>query len=117
MDSKELMMKNIEWYLEYELQYNRPGLLGDISSLLGMLSINIITINGVENEKRGMLLTSEKDEQIVRLKSILETMDTIKITKLRKPKLRDKLAVRHGKYIHSDSDDRKIIRLDRKSVV
>src|SRR5699024_5609770 len=113
MGLKELMMKKIEWYLEYELQYNRPGLLGDISSLLGMLSINIITINGVENEKRGMLLTSEKDEQITRLKSILETMNTIKITKLRKPKLRDKLAVRHGKYIHTDSDDRKIIRFVR----
>ena len=40
-------MKTTEWYLEYELQYNRPGLLGDISSLLGMLAINIITINGV----------------------------------------------------------------------
>lgn len=106
-------MKKIEWYLEYELQYNRPGLLGDISSLLGMLAINIITINGVENEKRGMLLTSEKDEQIIRLKSILETMDTIKITKLRKPKLRDKLAVRHGKYIHTDIDDRKTIRFVR----
>src|SRR5690625_2780152 len=113
MGLKELMMKKIEWYLEYELQYNRPGLLGDISSLLGMLSINIITINGVENKKRGMLLTSEKDEQITRLESILETMDTIKITKLRKPKLRDKLAVRHGKYIHTDHDDRKIIRFVR----
>src|SRR5690625_1763771 len=40
-------------------------------------------------------------------------MDTIKITKLRKPKLRDKLAVRHGKYIHTDHDDRKIIRFVR----
>lgn len=106
-------MKNVEWYLEYELQYNRPGLLGDISSLLGMLSINIITINGVENAKRGMLLTSEKEEQITRLKSILETMDTIKITKLRRPKLRDKLAVRHGKYIHTDIDDRKTIKFVR----
>src|SRR5690625_7577284 len=110
MDSKELMMKNIEWYLEYELQYNRPGLLGDISSLLGMLSINIITVNGVENDKRGMLLTSEKDEQIVRLKSIIETMDTINITKLRKPKLLDKLAFILSKYIHSDSNDRLKIR-------
>ena len=106
-------MRNIEWYLEYELQYNRPGLLGEISSLLGMLSINIITINGVENSRRGMLLTTEQDEHIVRLQSILETMDTIKITKLRKPKLRDKLAVRHGKYIHRDADDRKTVRFVR----
>lgn len=106
-------MNKKEWYLEYELQYNRPGLLGDISSLLGMLSINIITINGVENARRGMLLLSKHDEQIVRLKSILETMDTIKLTKLRKPKLRDKLAIRHGRYIHRDVDDSKTVRFVR----
>ncbi|MFD1850320.1 YmfK family protein [Oceanobacillus bengalensis] len=106
-------MEKTEWYLEYEIQTNRPGLLGDISSLLGMLSINIISINGVENSRRGMLLLSEFDESIMRLKTILGTMDTINVTKLRKPKLRDKLAVRHGKYIHSDVDDRKTFRFVR----
>ena len=104
---------NTEWYFEYEFQHNRPGLLGDISSLLGMLSINIVTINGVENSRRGMLLISKTDEPILRLKSILETMDTIIITKLRKPRLRDKLAVRHGRYIHRDEDDRKTVRFVR----
>ena len=44
-----------EWYLEYEIQVNRPGLLGDISSLLGMLRVNIVTINGVDGGHRGML--------------------------------------------------------------
>ncbi|WP_339227775.1 DUF3388 domain-containing protein [Oceanobacillus sp. FSL K6-2867] len=106
-------MDRTEWYLEYEIQINRPGLLGDISSLLGMLSINIITINGVENARRGMLLLSKHDENIMRLKSILQTMDTIKLFKLRKPKLKDKMAVRHGKYIHTDHDDRKTIRFVR----
>ncbi|ASN05671.1 DUF3388 domain-containing protein [Virgibacillus necropolis] len=106
-------MEKTEWYLEYEIQYNRPGILGDISSLLGMLSINIISINGVENSRRGMLLLSKKDEQITRLRSILETTETIKITKLRKPKLRDKLAVRHGRYIQSDVDDKKTFRFVR----
>ncbi|PAV30067.1 hypothetical protein CIL05_09320 [Virgibacillus profundi] len=106
-------MEKTEWYLEYEIQMNRPGLLGDISSLLGMLSINIITINGVENGRRGMLLLSKFDEHITRLKSILQTMDTIKVTKIRKPKLRDKLAVRHGKYIHRDAGDRKTVRFVR----
>ncbi|MYL59052.1 DUF3388 domain-containing protein, partial [Virgibacillus halodenitrificans] len=106
-------MEKTEWYFEYEIQVNRPGLLGDISSLLGMLSINIITINGVENQRRGMLLLSQYDENIKRLKLILDTMDTIIVTKLRKPKLRDKLAVRHGKYIHRDVDDRKTIRFVR----
>jgi hypothetical protein len=113
---KELIMEKTEWYLEYEIQINRPGLLGDISSLLGMLSINIITINGVENSRRGMLLLSKYDENITRLKSILQTMDTIKLFKLRKPKLRDRMAVRHGKYIHTDSDDRKTIRFVRNEL-
>jgi len=106
-------MKETEWYLEYELQHNRPGLLGDISSLLGMLSINIITINGVAHSRRGMLITSKQNEQVTRLSSILNTMDTITVTKLRKPLLRDRLAVRHGRYIINDIDDHKTIRFIR----
>lgn len=109
-------MDRTEWYLEYENLINRPGLLGDISSLLGMLSINIITINGVENSRRGMLLLSKHDENIARLKSILLTMDAIKLYKLRKPKLKDKMAVRHGKYIHTDNDDRKTFRFVRNEL-
>ncbi|BCB03424.1 DUF3388 domain-containing protein [Bacillus sp. KH172YL63] len=102
-----------EWYLEYEIQKNRPGLLGDISSLLGMLSINIVTINGVDEGRRGMLLLANNDEQIMRLESILQTMDTINVTKLREPKLRDRLAVRHGRYIQRDADDKKTFRFVR----
>ncbi|ANX12355.1 hypothetical protein ABE41_010060 [Fictibacillus arsenicus] len=102
-----------EWYLEYEIHKNRPGLLGDISSLLGMLGINIITINGVDNERRGMLLIIDNDEKTNRLKSILESMDNITVTKFRKPKLRDRLAVRHGRYIERDADDKKTFRFIR----
>ncbi|MBC3741588.1 DUF3388 domain-containing protein, partial [Bacillus pumilus] len=92
-------MAKLEWYFEYEIQVNRPGLLGDISSLMGMLSINIVTINGVDVSRRGMLLRCDHTDQIKRLESILNTMETIKVTKLRQPKLRDRLAVRHGRYI------------------
>ncbi|MBN8191394.1 DUF3388 domain-containing protein [Bacillus sp. NTK074B] len=106
-------MEQKEWYLEYEIQKNRPGLLGDISSLLGMLSINIVTINGVDEGRRGMLLLANNDEQIMRLESILQTMDTINVTKLREPKLRDRLAVRHGRYIQRDADDKKTFRFVR----
>lgn len=49
-----------EWFFEYEIQVNRPGLLGDISSLLGMLRVNIVTINGVDEGRRGMLIKAEK---------------------------------------------------------
>ena len=106
-------MEKKEWYFEYELQYNRPGLLGDISTLLGMLSINIVMINGIENARRGMLILSHSDDNVERLKTILEKVETIKIRKLRKPTLRDRLAVRHGKYIHRDTEDRKTVRFVR----
>lgn len=106
-------MEKKEWYLEYEIQTNRPGLLGDISSLLGMLSINIVTINGVDEGRRGLLMLAKDDNQIKRLESILNTMDTIKVIKLREPKLMDRLAVRHGRYLQRDADDKKTFRFVR----
>ncbi len=103
----------IEWYFEYEIHKNRPGLLGDVSSLIGMLGINIVTINGVDNARRGLLLMCDNQEQISRLESILNTMDNITVTKYRPPKLRDKLAVRNGRYIQRDADDKKTFRFVR----
>lgn len=102
-----------EWYLEYQIHKNRPGLLGDISSLLGMLQVNIITINGVDNNRRGMLLESDDDERIELLHSLLNRVDNITITKLRNPKIRDRLAVRHGRYIERDADEKKTFRFVR----
>ncbi|WP_158738537.1 DUF3388 domain-containing protein [Alteribacillus sp. YIM 98480] len=107
------MEEKKEWYLEYEIHQNRPGLLGDISSLLGMLSINIVTINGVEDRRRGMLIRSNHDDQITRFRSILDTIDNITVRKMREPRLRDRLAVRHGRYIERDADDKKTFRFVR----
>lgn len=109
-------MEKTEWYFEYEIEKNRPGLLGDISSLLGMLSINIITINGVDEGKRGMLLVTKDSRNIERFKLILQTMDTVKLVKLREPKLRDRLAVRHGRYIHRDGDEKHTFRFVRNEL-
>lgn len=105
-----------EWYVEYEIQVNRPGLLGDIASLLGMLRVDITTINGVDGVYRGMLVQTENDEQIKRFELIASTMDTITIHKIREPKLRDKLAVRHGHYIQRGVDDRKTFRFIRSEL-
>jgi hypothetical protein len=102
-----------EWYMEYQIHENRPGLLGEIASLLGMLRINIITINGVEHQRRGLLIKSQSDEAIQRLKHIMETMDVITLLKIREPKLRDRLAIRHGRYIERDEDEKKIFRFVR----
>ncbi|WP_062105015.1 DUF3388 domain-containing protein [Bacillus niameyensis] len=106
-------MERKDWYLEYEIIIDRPGLLGDISSLLGMLSINIVSINGIDRGRRGLLIRASSEEQILRLESILETVETIKVTKIREPKLRDRLAVRHGRYIQRDMDDKKTFRFVR----
>lgn len=102
-----------QWYMEYKIHKNRPGLLGDIASLLGMLEVNILTINGVEDRTRGMLLQTDNDEKIALLGSLLKKVDNITVNALRPPKLVDILAVRHGRYIARDSDDRKTFRFTR----
>ncbi|MDB5052018.1 MAG: hypothetical protein JWM44_68 [Bacilli bacterium] len=102
-----------QWYMEYKIHKNRPGLLGDIASLMGMLEINIMSINGVEDRTRGMLLQTDDDETIELMGKMLRKVDNITITALRAPKLVDILAVRHGRYIERDSDDRKTFRFTR----
>ncbi|MCM3745943.1 YmfK family protein [Paenibacillus pasadenensis] len=106
-------MESKQWYMEYKIHKNRPGLLGDIASLLGMLNVNIITINGVEDRTRGMLLQTNDDEKIEILGKMLQKVENITVNKLRPPSLVDRLAVRHGRYIERDSDDRKTFRFTR----
>lgn len=106
-------MESKQWYLEYKIHKNRPGLLGDIASLMGMLNINILTINGVEDRTRGMLIETSDDEKIELMGRMLAKVENITITALRAPKLVDILAVRHGRYIERDSDDRKTFRFTR----
>lgn len=109
MEGKELK----EWYMEYEIYKNRPGLLGDVASILGMLNINIVTINGVQNGRRGMLLLTDDDEKIEVMRNIILKVDNITITRLRPPTMLDRLAVRHGRYIERDSEDKKTFRFIR----
>ncbi|KAA9006454.1 DUF3388 domain-containing protein [Paenibacillus spiritus] len=106
-------MEYKQWYLEYKIHKNRPGLLGDIASMLGMLEVNILTINGVEGKTRGMLLETSDDEKISLLGQMLKKVENITVTALRSPRLVDRLAVRHGRYIDRDSDDRKTFRFTR----
>jgi hypothetical protein len=80
---------------------------------MGMLEINIMSINGVEDRTRGMLLQTDDDETIELMGRMLSKVDNITITALRTPKLVDILAVRHGRYIERDSDDRKTFRFTR----
>src|SRR5690606_17899142 len=103
---EEGVQENHEWYLEYQIHKNRPGLLGDIASILGMLQINIITINGVDHNRRGMLLQCEDEEKIKVVCELLEKANNVTVTKIRHPRLRDRMAVRHGRYIQRDADDK-----------
>ncbi|HHD6662793.1 TPA: YmfK family protein [Staphylococcus aureus] len=105
-----------EWYLEYEIEINRPGLLGDVSSLLGMLGISIVTINGVDQGKRGLLIKTDNLEKVERFEQIARGINEIEITKLKKPELRDRLAVRHGRYIEQDAKDKKTFQFEREDL-
>lgn len=102
-----------DWYLEYEIHKDRPGLLGDIASLLGMLSINIVTINGVDTKRRGMLLRTSNPQKIEVLSQLLEQVDNITITALRSPKIVDRMAVRHGRYLERSREDKRTFRFVR----
>lgn len=108
--------KRKEWYLEYEITVNRAGLLGDISSLLGMLGISIVTINGVDQGKRGLLIKTDQLEKVERFEQIVKEINEIEITKLRVPELRDRLAVRRGRYIEQDADDKKTFKFEREDL-
>jgi hypothetical protein len=105
-----------EWYFEYHIHKNRPGLLGDIASLLGMLSINIVTINGVD-ENRGMLLHTADRHTIIMVRAMLRKVPGITVTALRPPTLLDRLALRHGRFIHRDmTADQKTYRFTRNDL-
>lgn len=109
-------MAGHDWYLEYQIHKNRPGLLGDFASLLGMLSINILTINGVENKRRGMLLRTDDEQKIDALQQILNRVDNITVTALRPPTLMDRLAVRHGRYLDRCLEDERTYRFTREEL-
>ena len=81
---------------------------------LECLRVNIVTINGVdEGQTRNVDTKRRKRINIERFEHIASTMETIQLTKFREPKLRDRLAVRHGRYIQRDADDRKTFRFVR----
>lgn len=106
-------MASDQWYFEYQIHKNRPGLLGDIASVLGMLKINILKISGVENRRRGMLLQTEDKEKIESLSRLLRHVDKVTVTALRNPTILDRLAVRHGRHIEKDSDRKRTFRFVR----
>src|SRR5579875_3768158 len=88
-----------EFYFQYKIRKDRPGLLGDIASLLGMLGFNILQLGSVSECSRGFLLETERPDSVQVLKTMLESLTDVELTALRTPSLRDRLALRHGRFI------------------
>src|SRR5690625_3096406 len=114
-DLEQYPERNIEQYLEYENVINRAGLLGDISSMLGNLGISINTINGVEKTRRGLIVRTDNVDKLRRFIYISQYVDDINIIKVRSPQVRDRLAVRHGRFIKRD-EDKKTYRFTRDEI-
>lgn len=105
-----------DWYLEYSIRKNKPGLLGEIASLLGMLKINIVTVNSIDSNRRGFLLKSKDNTKIAILKNILGIIDHIKVTALRPSTFLDEISLRHGKSIEISTQKRSVYKFTREEI-
>lgn len=90
--------------MEYEIHYDRPGLLGDVATFLGLMGVNIIMINGITSRKRGLLLSCSDAGRMVTLKNALNRATNIELTALRRPNFIDRINLKHGKIIQRDPD-------------
>ncbi|MFD1674641.1 DUF3388 domain-containing protein [Alicyclobacillus fodiniaquatilis] len=107
MSNTEQVQGQAQYYFQYHIRRDRPGLLGDIASLLGMLGFNILQLAGVSEHSRGFLIQTDRPDSLNVLQTMLSSMDDIEVTALRQPSLRDRLAIRHGRYIErSDAQTR-----------
>lgn len=102
-----------EFYFQYRICRDRPGLLGDIASLVGMLGFNIIQLASVSDTSRGFLLQTTRPESVEVLKTMLESLEDIQLDALRTPSLRDRLAMRHGRFIERSDTEMRTYRFVR----
>lgn len=86
-------------YLEYEIQQDKPGLLGAVTTLMGMLEFNILTVSATGSRRRGFLLRALSDAKMNALKAALDQVEAIKVIALRSPTPLDRIALRHGKRL------------------
>lgn len=66
---------------------------------MGMLEINILTVNGIGESRRGFLLEIPSDNKLHALRTALGNVEAICITAFRSPTLFDRVAMRHGKRL------------------
>ena len=92
------MVENL-LYLEYEIQQNKPGLLGAVTTLIGMLELNIITVTSIGQTRRGLLIEVNSEAKFKALYAALNEVNAIRVTAFRSPLLLDMIALRHGKRL------------------
>lgn len=91
--------------MEYIIHYDRPGLLGDVATFLGLMGVNITMINGIASHKRGLLLSCSDSARVVTLKNALARASNIELTAFRRPNFIDRINLKHGKIIQHDPDE------------
>jgi hypothetical protein len=102
-----------EFYLQYRIRKDRPGLLGDLASLFGMLGFNIVQLNDLSRESRGFLLQTQHPENAEVLRHILSCLEDIELSGLRPPSLRDRMSLRHGRFIERSDTEKRTYRFVR----
>lgn len=86
------------WYLEYAIRRDRPGLLGDVATLLGMLGVNIEAVRSLPGGGRAFLLRGHGPD--LRLAGqALQGVADIQIVAVRPPLPADLVTLRHGQKL------------------
>ncbi len=74
-------------------------MLGAVTTLIGMLGLNILTVTGIEQIRRGLLVEVHSEKKLKALHEALSEVEAIKVTAFRQPTLLDRIALRHGKRL------------------
>ncbi len=88
-----------QFYLEYDIHFNRPGIMGSITTLLGMLNINIKQVASIGENRRGFLIECSNPLKLDALARTLAQVEYVSVPKLREPTLLDMIALKHGKRL------------------
>lgn len=88
-----------EIYLEYKIKKNRLGLMGDVTSLFGMLGLNIKRVGSIPPDRRAFILEVPSAKYLLPLKSTLSRTDMLEIIAMHSPTYLDYLTLRHGRKI------------------
>jgi len=70
-----------------------------VTTLIGMLDLNIIMVTGIGQTRRGLLLDVQSEAKVRALHETLIEVGAIKVTAFRPPTLSDRIALRHGKRL------------------